>query len=63
MSRFKQLIIVVSNRSGETNDNFIADFAVAIDADYVKFGAPARERIIKYNRLSAIEIELAKSKL
>jgi enolase len=63
MARFKQLKIVVSNRSGETNDNFIADFAVAIDADYVKFGAPARERIIKYNRLSAIEIELAKSKL
>lgn len=63
IARFKQLKIVVSNRSGETDDDFIVDFAVAIDADYVKFGAPARERIIKYNRLLAIEQELTKSKL
>ncbi len=63
MARFKQLKIVVSSRSGETDDNFIADFAVAIDADYVKFGAPSRERIVKYNRLSAIEAELTKTKL
>lgn len=63
IARFKQLKIVVSNRSGETDDDFIVDFAVAIDSDYVKFGAPARERIIKYNRLSAIEMELAKTRL
>ena len=63
IAKFKQLKIVVSSRSGETEDDFIADFAVAVDADYVKFGAPSRERIIKYNRLLAIEIELAKSKL
>ncbi len=63
IARFKQLKIVVSSRSGETEDNFIADFAVAVDADYVKFGAPARERVVKYNRLLAIEQELAKSKL
>lgn len=63
ISRFKQLKIIVSARSGETDDDFIADFAVAVDADYVKFGAPARERIIKYNRLLAIEQELTKSKL
>lgn len=63
IARFKQLKIVVSTRSGETEDDFIADFAVAIDADYVKFGAPARERIIKYNRLMAIEMELKSSKL
>jgi len=51
--------IVVSHRSGETNDWFIADFAVGIGADYVKFGAPARgERVVKYNRLSSIEREL-----
>ena len=51
--------IVVSNRSGETNDDFIADFAVGIDADYVKFGAPARgERVAKYNRLLEIEHEI-----
>lgn len=53
--------IVVSHRSGETNDDFIADFAVGIGADYVKFGAPARgERVAKYNRLLKIEEELSK---
>ena len=51
--------VIVSHRSGETNDWFIADFAVGIGADFVKFGAPARgERVAKYNRLSAIEMEL-----
>ena len=63
IAKFKQLKIVVSDRSGETEDDFIADFAVAIDADYVKFGSPSRERVIKYNRLLAIEQELSKSKL
>ena len=48
--------VIVSHRSGETNDNFIADFAVGIGAEYVKFGAPARgERVAKYNRLLEIE--------
>ena len=51
--------IIVSHRSGETNDAFIADMAVGVSADYVKFGAPARgERIAKYNRLIHIEKEL-----
>lgn len=51
--------IIVSHRSGETNDSFLADFAVGVGADYVKFGAPARgERVAKYNRFSAIEMEL-----
>ncbi|MCX6706033.1 MAG: phosphopyruvate hydratase [Candidatus Woesebacteria bacterium] len=50
--------VIVSHRSGETNDTFIADFAVGVGADYVKFGAPARgERVAKYNRLSSIENE------
>lgn len=50
---------IVSHRSGETNDPFIADLAVAVQADYVKFGAPARgERVAKYNRLLQIETEL-----
>lgn len=54
------LKIVASHRSGETNDDFIADFAVAISADYAKFGAPARgERVAKYNRLLEIEHELS----
>jgi enolase len=53
--------IVVSHRSGETNDTFIADFGVGVGADYLKSGAPARgERIAKYNRLSAIEAELSR---
>ena len=51
--------VIVSHRSGETNEWFIADFAVGVGADYVKFGAPARgERLAKYNRLSTIEVEL-----
>ncbi len=62
IARFKQLKIIVSGRSGETDDDFIVDFAAAIDADYVKFGAPARERIAKYNRLSAISMELSQGK-
>lgn len=51
--------VIVSHRSGETNDDFIADFAVGTAADYIKFGAPSRgERVAKYNRLLAIEQEL-----
>ncbi len=51
--------INVSHRSGETNDWFIADFAVGVASDYVKFGAPARgERVAKYNRLLSINTEL-----
>jgi enolase len=54
--------IVVSHRSGETGDDFIADFAVGIGADYTKFGAPSRgERISKYNRLLKIQQELEKN--
>lgn len=49
---------IVSHRSGETNDSFIADFAVGVQADFVKFGAPCRgERVAKYNRLWQIERE------
>lgn len=52
--------VIVSHRSGETNDWFIADFAVGVGADHIKFGAPARgERVAKYNRLSSIDKELA----
>jgi enolase len=50
---------VVSHRSGETEDAFIADLAVATNAGQIKTGAPARsERNAKYNRLLAIEEEL-----
>ena len=59
VSKDAGLKIIVSHRSGETNDWFIADFAVGVGADYVKFGAPDRgERVAKYNRLSAIDLEL-----
>lgn len=50
---------VISHRSGETDDDFIADLAVATNAPFIKTGAPARgERTAKYNRLLAIEQEL-----
>lgn len=59
LAREAGLKIIVSHRSGETNDDFIADFAVAVSADYVKFGAPARgERVAKYNRLLQIEKQI-----
>lgn len=61
MAHFKNLKLIVSHRSGETADSFIADFAVGVGADFVKFGAPVRERVIKYNRLLDIERELQKS--
>lgn len=51
--------VVISHRSGETNDWFIADFAVGVGSDFAKLGAPARgERVAKYNRLLSIEAEL-----
>ena len=51
--------IIVSHRSAETCDDFIADLANGISADYIKAGAPARgERVAKYNRLLRIEEEL-----
>lgn len=63
MARAANWKVIISHRSGETNDTFIADFAVGVDGDYVKFGAPARgERVAKYNRLSAIEVELSRIK-
>lgn len=50
---------IVSHRSGETEDTFIADLAVATNAGAIKTGAPARsERTAKYNRLLQIENEL-----
>lgn len=50
---------IISHRSGETEDTFIADLAVAVGADYIKSGAPCRtERTAKYNRLLKIESEI-----
>ncbi len=51
---------IISHRSGETEDTFIADLAVATNSGQIKTGAPARsERVAKYNRLLRIEEELA----
>jgi enolase len=53
--------IVISHRSGETEDTTISDLAVATGAGQIKAGAPARsERVAKYNRLLRIEEELGK---
>jgi enolase len=50
---------MVSHRSGETEDPFIADFVVAVNAGLIKTGAPARsDRVAKYNQLVRIEEEL-----
>ncbi|OGK46284.1 phosphopyruvate hydratase [Candidatus Roizmanbacteria bacterium RIFCSPLOWO2_01_FULL_40_13] len=58
LARKNSFNYIVSHRSGETNDSFIADFAVAVQSDFVKFGASARgERLAKYNRLWQIERE------
>lgn len=55
---------VVSHRSGETEDTFIADLCVALNAGQIKTGSLSRsERIAKYNRLLTIEAELGKDAL
>ena len=54
--------IMVSNRAGETKDDFIADLAAGIGAEFIKSGAPfPKERMAKYNRLVKIEEELHKN--
>lgn len=51
--------VVISHRSGETADTFIADLAVAVNAEFIKTGSLSRaERTEKYNRLMEIELEL-----
>jgi len=50
---------MVSHRSGETEDDFIADLAVGLSTGQIKTGAPCRsERVAKYNQLLRIEEEL-----
>ncbi len=59
VARAAGLKIVASSRSEETNDDFIADFAVAVSCDYVKFGGVVRgEMVAKYNRLLQIDSQL-----
>jgi enolase len=53
---------VISHRSGETEDTFVADLAVATNCGQIKTGAPARsERVAKYNQLLRIEEQLGGS--
>jgi len=59
LARTNNYKIIISHRSGETCDSFIADLAVAVNAEFIKAGAPSRgERLAKYNRLLEIEAEL-----
>ena len=56
-----QYQVVVSHRSGETEDTFISHLAVALNCGWIKAGAPARgERTAKYNELLRIEEILGK---
>lgn len=56
LARRSGYTLIVSHRSGETQSSAIADIAVAVGAEYIKAGAPARgERLAKYNRLLRIE--------
>lgn len=54
--------VMTSHRSGETEDNYIADLAVGLCTGQIKTGAPCRsERLAKYNQLLRIEEELGSS--
>lgn len=59
MAKAAGYVPVISHRSGETEDTFIADLSVAVGAEFIKSGAPCRtDRTAKYNRLLKIESEL-----
>ncbi len=59
LARAHAYTVVISHRSGETSDTFIADLAVAVNAEYIKTGSLSRsERVEKYNRLMQIEKEV-----
>ena len=64
MCRKAGFCYVISHRSGETEDTFLADFAVAMDGGQIKTGSACRsERVAKYNRLLEIEAELGSAAL
>lgn len=63
MAQRAKFAVIISHRSGETDDTFIADLAVACGAEHIKTGSLSRsERVEKYNRLLAIELELVASR-
>ena len=62
MAKTASFTTVISHRSGETCDSFIADLAVAVNAGQIKTGSICRsERIAKYNQLLRIEEELGEA--
>ena len=63
MAKDAAMTSIVSHRSAETEDTFMADFVVAMGSGQIKTGAPARsERTAKYNRLIKIDQELGNKK-
>lgn len=61
LARKNKYRMIISHRSGETEDTFIADFAVGLNIPFIKTGSLSRgERIAKYNRLMKIEDDLNK---
>lgn len=63
LAKSNQKSFIISHRSGETEDDFIADLAMSTNAPFIKTGAPCRsERLAKYNRLLTVEHQL-KAKL
>jgi enolase len=61
LAKKNKMKTIISHRSGETTDDFIADLTVGTGADFIKSGAPSRgERVAKYNRLLKIEEEILK---
>jgi len=61
LARKNKYQVSISHRSGETADTFIADLAVAVNAEFIKTGSMSRsERVEKYNRLMQIESEIKK---
>jgi enolase len=61
LARKNKFSVIISHRSGETEDTTIADLALAVNAEFIKTGSLSRsERVAKYNRLMAIELGLKK---
>ena len=64
LAKKNNLTPIISHLSSETNETILADLAVSVQADLVKFGAPSRgERVAKYNRLWEIEREINGEKI
>jgi len=62
LARKNKFSTIISHRSGDTEDTFIADLAVATKSTQIKTGSLARsERVAKYNRLLRIEEQLGKT--